>query len=191
MNYAKRELKRVRNKVAPLLEPFAIVALLSLFVLPALVLINLTPIASNKIQNTNNVLGLEDKPGNTGIVMVGGTHNIITHERFEAKDNGISVYATTIKARDAGTYSKPVLQIDNPSGHDVKVEFTGYSSASLYSDVSLKYDNNIVSIMNNTGAGNTGEIVIPSNKTVTVYLEITNLSKISFEQNLQIEVKVL
>jgi hypothetical protein len=190
MNYAKRELKRVKNKITPLLEPFAIVALLSLFILPALVLVNLTPVTSTQ-NNTKNVLGLDDKPGNTGVLMVGGTHSIITNEKFEAKDNGISVYATTLKARGMGTYSKPIIQIDNPSGHEVTVEFVSYSSSSLYSDVVLKYDNNLVSLATSQGASAVGKVVVGANKTVNVYLEVANALPISFDQNLQIEVKVL
>ncbi len=191
MNYAKRELKRARNKIVPLLEPFAILALLALFVLPALVLVNLTPISNNQTRNMNNVLGVEDQPGNTGIVMVGGTHNVITNERFEAQADGTQTYATTLKARNSGTYSKPILQIDNPSGHDVNVQFSSYSSMSLYSDVSLRYDSNLVSLVNAQGAVNTGKITVASDKTITVYLEVTNTLPISFDQNLQIQVKVL
>ncbi len=108
-------MKEFWRKINFILGPIGMLAILAIFVVPMLVAINLTA----KTRNLYQVLGTQD---NRTVVLdlVGGKHRIITEEEFD--DNK---YKTVLKAREAGQYSKPILEIENNSSGEAIIEFYG------------------------------------------------------------------
>ncbi len=108
-------MKEFWSKVDFILGPLGIVVILAIFILPVLVAVNLTA----KTRSLYQVLGTQDSK--TVILdLVGGQHRVISEEEFE--DNK---YRAVLKSREAGQYSKPILEIENNSNSEASVEFYG------------------------------------------------------------------
>ena len=69
---------KTKNLLPQIIEPFAIVALLCLFIVPTLTVINLSPITKEVQDKT--VIGVNPVSSNTVVKLVGGTHAIFKNE---------------------------------------------------------------------------------------------------------------
>lgn len=187
MNTINREIKRATLQAGHLFDPFIIVGILLMLILPTLAVLNLSPNYTNNRLKTD-VLGV-DSDGKVSAVLIGGTHNIITNEGIDFPSENRFKYSSTITNRDKGIYSKPILQLINNSSEEKTLSVSFFSNMNMYSDVSIKYENNMISLVNSNGAISNPHLVIPSNKTYTVYLEIVNDSKILFPQDIEIQIQ--
>ena len=73
-----------QNLLPQIFEPLAIVALLALFIIPTLTVINLSPITQELKES--NVLGVTDSTQNIVVRKVGGIHDIFQNETLEKQD---------------------------------------------------------------------------------------------------------
>lgn len=180
----KRELKRLTVKSERFLEPFAIVALLLVFGLPILTVVNLSP--AYKSQNNSNVLGVNTSR-DISYEMFGGYHDVIKNENVENFQGKIN-YTSTIVAHNAGTYSKPVLQIENGDVKPRQIKVLAYIDGTSDSDIYLKLDNGQDYILQNkSGEVFDNEIILSSGTKVNAYLSITSENSVSFDQNVKLK----
>lgn len=128
----KREIKRFSLKFGKFLDPLALFLLLAVFILPALAVINLSP----KSQARTNVLGTKSKQ-DISVVLVGGTHPTVVNEKLSFPSDDRSEYSSTISKHEAGTYSKPIVQITNSYNKSAKIDFYGQTENTTNSEIFL------------------------------------------------------
>lgn len=178
----KREIKRFKNKVEVFLEPFGLVALAFLFILPALAVINLSPIAKGQ---KINVLGVGDGKG-VSTVLVGGVHDIIKQEFLTFPTEGQIKYSAQLIKRDAGVYSKPILQIVNDSSEKAEVIVNANTQLGAGSEIVLIVDDARYVIQGDNGEPFTATISLEPMKESIVYLQLTSTNDVKFNDDIEI-----
>ncbi len=179
----KREIKRFKNKVEVFLEPFGLVALALLFVLPTLAVLNMSPVAKN--QKVINVLGAEDGKG-VSTVLVGGVHEIVKQEFLSFPTELQTKYNAQLIKRPAGVYSKPILQLVNQSSEYSEVAVNATTEFSKGVEVALIVDDKKYIIQNVSGEPLMQRIVLEPAKESIVYLQLTSDSDVKFNDNIEI-----
>lgn len=145
----KKVLARAYEDYGKFLEPFAILLSLVIIALPVITVINLsvqapnTPVISDNKQTQVNspeedVLGAQDQSSNFTVELVSGNHSIIKDENLLLVSPDRYLYKSELYSHEAGTYSKPIVEITNDNDMAITVnvlvaEFNGdsYLSAIL------------------------------------------------------------
>lgn len=182
----QREIKRYLLKLDFIFQPILFFLFISIVVVSSLAFVNLTP--KYGAINTN-VLGVEDKK-EVSAVLVGGTHNYLNNESLIFTNNDYFEYSFNINNREAGEYSKPVLELVNKSSTDMRVKINSYSDQLLNNDIILHYKDNYLVLINTVGAISSPSITIPAESKEIVYLSINNALPIRYNQNVTITFNV-
>lgn len=179
----KREIKRWRNRFEKVLEPFAILALVALFVLPALTVLNLTP----KVSPVNdNVLGVADRDG-VGVALVGGIHTVIDNESIETGANK-ATYTAKLRAREKGIYSKPILELTNFNNERTEVEVSAYLQNVSDTDIKVVYNDIEYRLIHIDGRRYTQTIPMNKDNKGILYLSLDTKQNIRFAEDLEVTV---
>lgn len=179
----KREIKRWRNRFEKVLEPFAIIALVALFVLPALTVLNLTPMVSPV---NDNVLGATDREG-VGVALVGGIHTTIDNESMEAGDSDIT-YTAKLRARDQGIYSKPILELTNFNNERTDMQVSAYLPNVSDTDIKVVFNNEEYRLIHIDGRRYTQTIPMDKDDKGILYLSLDTKQDIRFAEELEVVV---
>jgi hypothetical protein len=180
----KREIKRVKLAVERVLEPFGLLVLAFLFVLPVLTVLNLDTVSENK---PVNVLGVQDEPG-LGIALVGGIHEVFEDESLSFITDTTAKYSTTLRKRDKGEYSKPVLQITNKSSKDAKVTVSGYTQLSTGSDIYIIVNNEKNILQTKNGKSIDVSFTLDGTETIDMYILVDSTKTVLFDEEFEIRV---
>jgi hypothetical protein len=180
----KREIKRWKLRAERVLEPVAIVVLLGLFLLPTLTILNLTP-RQNPLKP--NVLGAEDRSG-VGLALVGGIHPVVDNEYLSFVDDSEAKYEAKLRKREAGTYSKPVLEVTNFSSEEVSIDLEVYMSVNSGSELSAIFNNREYPLMNIYGSTFSQKIPLRGGEKGTLYLKAVNTQDLLFHEELEVRV---
>ncbi|MGI6484084.1 MAG: hypothetical protein ACOX0R_00460 [Candidatus Dojkabacteria bacterium] len=168
-----------QNLLPQIFEPLAIVALLGLFIIPTLTVINLSPITQEL--KRPDVLGVTDSTQNIVIEKVGGRHNIFQNEVLEKQSETEYMYSTDIVKRDGKKiYSKPIINIKNIGTTTSTVSFYGYTDGVTKSSLSLKIDKDSYNLTD------TSKIQLKPGERKTIYLSTESQSDILFNEKLSI-----
>lgn len=184
----KRELRRYFNRYGKFVEPFMILALVMLFILPILSVKNLTP-HTGKAPELNaenlNVLGVEVGNGQPfEIYEVGGMHNYIQNEKLTKLDSGSYQFSTKILLRKAGLYNKPILQVSNPTQDDVTLELSLKDFENSSTQIGLLVDKTNFVLHDSNGLIYSHQITIKSGQNVTLYLDVRNEVAVNFNEEI-------
>lgn len=170
-----------QNLLPQLVEPLAVVALLALFIVPVLTVINLSPITQAVKQP--NVLGVTNGDSQIVVDKVGGVHNIFSVERLEKQPNGDYIYITEIAKRQAGKiYSKPVLTLQNKGVREKKVSFYGYTDSTAESFISIKINKETFVLKDGSSTPYVREITLKPLEKKTMYLYVEGEKEIQFPE---------
>ena len=180
----KREIKRIKNRFSGLFDPLGIVALVALFLLPALAIINLSPIATSE---QRNVLGVGDGEG-VSAVLVGGVHDIIKEEIITFPNDQQIAYQAKLIARDAGTYSKPVLQLVNYDGAESTVRISGSTELGANTEVSVIVNDQRYIIESRSGEQFIQEIALPASSKSDLYLNLDSDNNVRFNDMITLRI---
>jgi len=183
----QREIKRYLLKLEFVIQPILFFFLISIIVLSSLAFVNLTPKYSSI---NNNVLGVEDKK-EIGAVLVGGTHNYINNESLTFTDKNNFEYSFTINNREAGEYSKPVIELVNKSSSDLKLRIDSYTQELLNSDINMYYKDKYLVLINSVGAISSPTVVVPAGSKDIAYISISNTNPIRYNQVITISFSVV
>lgn len=180
----KREIKRLRKRFSKFAEPLGILALALMFVLPGLVVLNLTPKTTAK---DKPVLGAEDKVG-IGAVLVGGVHDIVKEERFSFPTETQYSYEATLIKRSAGLYSKPILQLVNYNSESASVSVSGSTQLPTGSEVAVIVNDQRYLIQDLNGVPSTQEIVLPGSSENIMYLQLDTKEDVGFNDQISLKI---
>lgn len=168
-----------QNLLPQIFEPLAIVALLALFIIPTLTVINLSPITQEL--KRPDVLGVTDSTQNIVIEKVGGKHNIFQNEVLEKQDDTEYIYSTDIMKRDGKkAYSKPIITIKNTGTTKSTLSFYGYTDSTTKSSHTLKIDKDSYNLTD------TSKIQLKPGEEKVIYLYTESQSSILFNEKLNI-----
>lgn len=180
---------KTKNLLPQIIEPFAIVALLCLFIVPTLTVINLSPI-TKEVQD-KNVLGVNTFSSNTVVKLVGGTHDIIKNETLINSNERQFLYKATIQKREAEeTYSKPILKLQNNGTFPVKLSLFGYTDSKTNSKISLKIGRNSYLLKDYDSTLHAQEIILEPTSDTNLYLYIENTNRILFPEYFELEISL-
>lgn len=179
----KREIKRFGLKIGKFLDPLGLFLLIALFILPTLAVINLSP----KSKVVNNVLGAKSQK-EISVVMVGGVHDFLKEERIEIPSDDTYIYHAQMIKHDAGTYSKPILQIINTYEKDIEVTVSGGSVNPTGSPFSIIFDEKQYMIQDEKGEQNTIKIQIPKQSKKIMYIQFDTTTPIKFNEDIEVMV---
>lgn len=176
----------VKKSLLPqIIEPLAIIALLALFIVPTLTVINLSPITQEF--KKSNVLGVTNKDSQIVVEKIGGIHNIFSTERLEKQPDSGYLYITEIGRRKAGKiYSKPILTLENKSTKEEKFSFYGYTDSTAESVISIKINNETYVLKDNSNTPYTIEVTLKPLEKKTMYLYVEGQKDILFLERLTI-----
>lgn len=177
----KRELKRLNNKIGKYLDPLALFLLFAVFILPALAVLNLSPQSKSNL----NVLGTTSKE-EVSFVLVGGVHDIFKEERIQFPNDKYTKYESTIIKHYEGEYSKPILQVKNTFGNDIKVTVSGGTQNPINAELSLIYDGNEYLLQNQAGDIKDIELNIKESSKSIIYLKLVSPISLKFNEKVEI-----
>ena len=166
-----------------ILEPFALCLLLVIFTIPVVTVINLEPITKNG--KTVDVLGVSTSNEVT-ISLIDGKHSIFKNEEIEATENNQLKYSAEIKKREAGVYSKPILEINNYTDKDRIVRITTNSDAKTSSNISILIGEDSYQLRDASGTTYNQELKVKTGESYTLFLSVENDVNIQFTENLEI-----
>lgn len=182
----KRVIKRLIARYGRLFEPLAVFAILTLFILPIVTVLNLSPKTRSLISRPNSsVLGVADVNG-VIISKVGGNHKIVQNEKFISLNQSSFTYTATIKSREDGNYSKPILKVESGLDEEKEISFIlkGYEGSS---EIGLLYNDTNYILKSSDGTHYTH--IMKAEKGIQyIYLNINTSSDVNFDQDLEIQV---
>jgi len=184
----KREIDRVYLKVQKVLEPFVIIAIAIVIIIPALAVINLSPKTRASSRNAH-VLGVGSE-GSIGLALVGGTHEIFKSEKLQFENNSYYSYTSTLLSRNEGVYSKPILQANNKNTETLGLEIRGGVETPIDSKIRLIVNDQSYLLQDRDGESFNQTVFIESGKMINIYLSIESYSDVSFEQDIVLQLLI-
>jgi hypothetical protein len=178
MYISRNKKQQILSEAGKFLEPFGLGLLCLLFIIPAFTFLNLSPTAKNL---DTNVLGAQDEIG-FNIELVGGNHNVFQNEHLIKNDEGRYSYDTKVLSHTSGSYSKPILYIENKSGTAQNITFSGSTEIPTGSRIGIIYNDKFYELQGGTGDTSEKTISIEPLSTVNVYLSVESFSDVQFEE---------
>jgi len=166
------------------LEPFALGLLALLFIIPSITVFNLSPIT--KQLEKLNILGVTTE-NNISISLVEGKHNIFTSEVLNKLESGYE-YSVNINKREADSYSKPILKIENNNNESKVLLFYGQTASNIRSNIYLKMGDETYKLQDDKGFAYNQEIKLEPNKETVMFLVVENFSNIQFTESFSMNI---
>ncbi len=171
--------KEVAKKVfLQILEPFALGLLALFFIIPSITVLNLSPIT--KQLEKLNILGVTTE-NNISVSLVEGKHNIFTSEVLNKSEKGYE-YFVNINKREADSYSKPILKVENKNSESKTLYFYGQTESNVRSNIYLKIGNDTYKLQDDKGFGYNQEIKLAPNDEAVVFLVVENFGNVQFSE---------
>ncbi len=178
MYISRNKRKQLVSKIGSFLEPFALGILCLLFIIPALTFSNLTPIVK---ELNSNVLGVQDETG-FNIELVGGSHNVFQGEHLVKDSDILYSYDSKILAHKSGSFSKPILIIENISNEKQDIFFSGSTEIPIQSRIGLIYNDTFFELQNEDGETTKQTLTIDPLSTITVFLSVESFTDVQFSE---------
>lgn len=183
-----KNIEKIKSFTGKILEPFALGLLALLFIIPALTVVNLSPI-TKQLQKLN-VLGVNTQDG-VSVSLVEGKHEIFQSENITKDDTDIYTYSTTLIKRSADNYSKPILEIKNNSQDIKRISFYGQTEIPTKSNIRIIANDKSYPIQDDIGQTYPQEISINPNEKATIFLSIESLTGVQFSEDFEMQIKVV
>lgn len=193
MKYFKREIKRYQQKLTVVFEPLAILGLIALIALPIFVVQNLNVgLLPQKATQTSDsqVLGTSDRTDFHAEV-IGGKHNVFSDINLEQTADGIIRYSALVEKYKKGSYSKPVLKVNNPTEQPITVLIGGRTNISSRAVYGIQIDNKKYVVQNYDGARDVYKILIPSKSSEEFYLTLDSDFASNSQNQFELTISVL
>lgn len=172
------------KKMGKLLEPFALLLLIALFVIPAATVLNLEPI-TKVIKNGVSVLGVSSN-NSVSVVLVEGSHNVFKDESLELLNDGSYTYSVNISDRVANLYSKPILEVTNNTEETKTLVFDATGNTDSSSNINLLVGDDSYRIQDISGNMYTQEISLAPGESSIIFLSVENIVNVQFSDVLSI-----
>lgn len=170
-----------KNLLPQLFEPLAIVALLALFLIPTLTVINLSPITKEKKQL--DVLGATSSPNNIIIQSVNEENEIFSSDNLRKEIDGEWIYTTEVEPREGNkVYTKQAFRITNNSNTQQRLVVSGYTDSTSFTNFSLKIDGFWYVLRDNSKEMYEREIVLEPGVVKSVYISTYSDYNVLFKE---------
>lgn len=184
----KREFKRFAKKYGKFVEPFAILALIMLFILPVASVLNLSIDFKQNGRVKQEVLGVTSD-SKVVLEKVGGIHPIIHNEKLLQSTENLYEYSANINKRPEGSYDKPVMVISNNTIFDQKVTFTLNQGVSSDTLIGLSYNNTNYFLSTPQGETYPHILKLSQGESIRLSILIRNPNNVLFEDSISIGVR--
>jgi hypothetical protein len=171
-----------------IVEPFAVGILALLFIIPAITVMNLSPI-TKKIKELN-VLGV-NTDSSVSMTLVGGKHDILSEENLNKVSETSYEYSTKLAQRNADSYSKPIIEVKNNTPETQKLSFYGQTLVQTKSNINIIVDGTSYLLQDDKGQTYFQEITLAPGTKPIVFLTIENLTGVQFSEEFDLQIKVL
>lgn len=189
----KREVKRQVERYGKYLDIFLSFVFVALIVIPVISIINLSPVQSPDLVNTKskNVLGVDTYTGDEiQLRLLGGDHNYIQNEELYNHSDLSFLYSTHVLIRDAGIYSKPIIQLNVPKGETLKVTFSIGLVSKSTTQIGITYEKVNYVLRDENGQQYIRSISFTEPGSYRLSLDLRNDSNVNFPEDIDIHIKV-
>ncbi len=184
MYISRNKKQQIVSKAGKFLEPFGLGLLCLLFIIPALTFMNLSPI-TKKLDT--NVLGAQDEKS-FDIELVGGNHNVFQNEHLVKNEERRYSYDTKVLSHTSGSYSKPILYIENKSSETQSIVFSGSTEVPTGSRIGIIYNDKFYELQNGSGDTTSKSINIEPLNTVNIFLSVESFADVQFEETFYMDI---
>jgi len=179
--------EKIKKTLALVVEPIALGLVALLFIIPAITVVNLQPI-TKKLQDLN-VLGVSNS-AQLKVNIVGGTHQIFFNENIQSED-GTYTYKTKLVKREADSYSKPILEIENGKEEPVNLQIYGGTTIPTRSDIGLIINDQRYRLQESNGDILTQNITVYPQEKYILYRYVESFADVKFEEDFELTIKEL
>lgn len=180
--------KRKNRKIfLQVVEPIALIALLLLFVIPILTVINLKPLVKPIPQK--DVLGIINE-SDPNIYLVGGKHEVFREEVLNRLKPLLYSYSTQLVKRESSYYSKPILSVENRDSTKYTLSFSGQTISNTLSDISILTDKTQCILQSEQGDISVCNIDVNPYENLVVFLSVENSSPVLFSELFDMSIKL-
>lgn len=183
----KLQSEKTRKVVGQIFEPIALGILALLFIIPTVTVMNLTPI-TKKLEELN-VLGVTVE-SDIDFTLVEGTHDIFITENLYKEENKFT-YTTQLSKLSADNYSKPILEVANNSADIKVIEYYGQTISPTRTHIFLISNDQSYLLQDDKGFTYPQEIEIYPGEKQILFLSIESLSGVEFNEDFEMEMKVV
>ncbi len=171
-----------KNNLLPqVFEPLAIVALLALFLIPTLTVINLSPITREIKQP--DVLGATSSPNSVVIQTIDDENATFSSTSLRKEREGEWTYTSEVQPREGGkVYAKRAFKISNRSNTQQRLIVRGFTDSTSFANFSLKIDDSWYVLRDNSKEMYEREIVLQPNSTKKVDISTYSDNNILFKE---------
>lgn len=183
------KLDTFKNKFAHLLDPFVIMAIVVVFLIPVITVFNLTP-QSRPQTNDKQVLGVTSS-------------DEITVEANKIISDGISIETVEPNGEDAyvvrlrqlahkpGKYSNELVTISNPTDKTKRIDIYGiFNGVAEGTKIAVQLENTKYIVLAPDGSLYPPSIYVASGQTMTLGIAIENTTNVNFDTNFALGLKV-
>ncbi|MCA9375023.1 hypothetical protein KC622_01690 [Candidatus Dojkabacteria bacterium] len=184
----KREIKRFANRYGKFLEPFAILAMIALFILPIASVLNLSIGFKQNDSVKQEVLGVTSD-SKVLIEKVGGTHPVVYNEKLIQTSENVYEYSTYIRKRATGSYDKPILTITNNTLFDQEITFTLNKSDSTDTLIGVLYNRTNYFLSAPDGETYSHTLKLSPGQSMPISITLRNNANVLFDDSISIGIK--
>jgi len=190
----RKYFEKIRSVFEKFIQPFGVLVILALFVLPVLSVINLSP-KTGKLYN--NVLGTNDSK----IFEIQKINNdskeyfsdngenekpILTNTTLEKVSSTYYKYYGDLQNRIAGTYRYEEILLDNNSDVEKTIKVEGKTESGSTTRVSIKSRNMLLMLQSESGEHFDHYIKVNPGEEIKVQIVIYNRAPIFFNEELKL-----
>lgn len=186
----KNDLHRSFKKFEKLFDPFIIIGIFLLFVIPTLSVLNLKPGTYPK-QRESNVLGLTDQDYVSVEKSVTLDENIVNEFQIQRAEKDLYDSSFEISPTEEGDYSTPIFKAINPSPDQKMIAvFPEFEVNNNNTKISLQLNDTKFVVKDFDGSTYIPSIYLPAQKETEILLVVEANKAVNFSQNVKMELKV-
>jgi hypothetical protein len=181
---------KFKKKTEKLLDPFLVMALLLVFAIPAVTVLNLTPDWDNRADNQPNVLGTTDQ---TNLSLI----------PYQSLDQGLQVtevnqttetsYSLTVEnlPHERGTFTNEIFEIANPT--ETQKQFAiepSFKNVPEGTKVSIMLDNVKHVMLDSDGTSYPVGVYLQGGEQFPVYIVVESANNVNYVSNFLLDVNL-
>lgn len=118
---------------------------------------------------------------------IGGSHNYVTNEKLDLLNENLYTFSTTIIAREAGTYSKPIIRISNSTEEESTFTFALKSEDPSSSRIGILHEDTNYVLRDDAGIFYNPQVTISSGEYVDLFLQVHDEFDVNYNEDLVIK----
>jgi len=190
----RKSLEKIKNLLDKFIQPFGVLLILGLFILPVLAVINLSPKTGKFYSdvlgaNDSKVLEISKVNTNSKDYYIDNSKSdspILLNTRLEKVSSSYYKYYGELQNREAGTYRYEDISINNNSDQEKTIKVEGKTESGSTTRISIKSRNMLLMLQSEQGEHFDHVIKVNPGEEIKLQIVIYNRSSIFFNEDLKL-----